>query len=266
MTDRYFFATATACIALSLVVTVSQQRRHFAQAHKVRYGLMLAGFVFMSVFLFVRASEIRRCPLTNLFEAMAFISWTVSLIYLLIGGAYRNTLLGVFTAPVLLMLNLFALIAPFDVPPKGPAPGFWIDLHAPLAVMSYGAFAVAAIEAAMFLLQENQIKRHQSGPWMQLLPSVSEIGVMTFRLLFLGTSLLAVGVTTGFVAGWDRGWAVFDFKTGWSLCVLMAYALLTTLIFRRKLRPRWGAWAVIGLFLFVILTFWGVYQLSQLHQ
>ena len=68
---------------------------------------MALGFVLQSVFLYLRGQAHGRCPLTNLFEAFIFIGWCIVLLYFLVGTAYRLSLLGVFTAPLVSSLQIF---------------------------------------------------------------------------------------------------------------------------------------------------------------
>ena len=59
-----------------------------------------AGFILQTIFLFERGHAIGRCPITNYFELLVFMSWSMVLTYLLIGSTYRLSLMGAFTAPV----------------------------------------------------------------------------------------------------------------------------------------------------------------------
>ena len=41
-----------------------------------------------------------------------FLSWSIALIYLLVGPAYRLSLMGAFTAPLISIIQVTALLAP----------------------------------------------------------------------------------------------------------------------------------------------------------
>ena len=73
--------------------------------------LIAAAFVFHTIFLHQRGEAIGHCPITNLFETLAFFSWSLVLTYLVVGPAYRMSILGAFTAPVVFLINFFALAA-----------------------------------------------------------------------------------------------------------------------------------------------------------
>lgn len=266
MSDREYLIIATVFYALSMGTHLIRKQEERHRLHMIRYSLNLVGFIFHCLFLVHRSIAIDRCPLTNLFEAFVFITWTMMLIYLIVGRAYRLSILGIFTSPIVVLLNIFALIAPLDKVVKSEKSGFWIDLHAPLAVMSYGAFAIAAATGAMYLLQQYLLKSHRITEWVYLLPSVAEMEKVTRRLLLFGMSIYSLGLMTGFIAGLDKGWAIMDFKTVWSIFIWVLYGTLFTGYWRKWWGGRKAAYASILLFIFVILTFWGAYLLSPVHQ
>src|SRR6202035_1265732 len=113
------------------------------------------GFIFQTAFLSIRGHALGRCPLTNLFEVFVFLAWSVALIYMLVGPVYRLSLMGAFTAPLVFLLQGFALIAPIDEPHPGKLPANpWLEFHASISLVAYGAFALACIAGVMYLIQE----------------------------------------------------------------------------------------------------------------
>ena len=62
-------------------------------------SLIIVAFGLHTVFLHQRGEAIGHCPITNLFETLAFFSWSLVLTYLVVGPAYRMSILGAFTAP-----------------------------------------------------------------------------------------------------------------------------------------------------------------------
>src|SRR4029434_4140456 len=98
------------------------------------------GFIFQTVFLWMRGQELGRCPITNLFEVFIFLAWSVALVYMLVGPAYRLSLMGAFTAPLVLLLQGFALISPIDTRHPVAVPVYCL-LDFP-ASMSLGAHGV----------------------------------------------------------------------------------------------------------------------------
>ena len=108
--------------------------------------MAIAGFALHTVFLYLRGQAVGRCPLTNLFETQAFIAWAAVLFFLLIGPSYRVSFLGAFTAPLVLLICLAALILlPDAVQPQPATRSAWVEFHAAIAILASGAFALAFV-------------------------------------------------------------------------------------------------------------------------
>ena len=76
---------------------------------RISFWAISVGFLWTTIFLFDRGHAIGRCPITNRFEVLVFMTWSMVLIYLVIGSSYRLSLMGAFTAPVASVLLLLAL-------------------------------------------------------------------------------------------------------------------------------------------------------------
>src|SRR6202040_4180190 len=158
--------------------------------------------IFQTAFLSIRGHALGRCPLTNLFEVFIFLAWSVALIYMLVGAAYRLSLMGAFTAPLVVLLQGLALIAPIDVrhPVKVPANSS-LEFHASISLIAYGAFALACIAGVMYLVQERQLKTHQLHSIFYHLPPLTNLFAALTRLLWLGFALYTAGLASGFFTG-----------------------------------------------------------------
>jgi ABC-type transport system involved in cytochrome c biogenesis permease subunit len=115
-----------------------------------------------TAFLSIRGHALGSCPITNLFEVLVFLAWSIALIYMLIGTAYRLSLMGAFTAPLVFLLQVTALVLPIDTARASRvSPNPWLEFHASISIIAYGAFALACVAGAMYLVQERQLKTHQ---------------------------------------------------------------------------------------------------------
>src|SRR5438105_10386163 len=160
------------------------------------------GFIFQSAFLSIRGHALGRCPITNLFEVFIFLAWSLALIYLAIGPAYRLSLMGAFTAPLVLLIQTFALLAPIDVRhPVRVAVNPWLEFHASISMIAYGAFALACVAGVMYLVQERQLKTHQIHSIFYRLPPLTNLFDAITRLLWLGFALYTSGLISGFFTG-----------------------------------------------------------------
>ncbi len=110
--DRLFLIAATLCFLLAVIRSTLLIRGGIFRPGRATFFAIAAGFALQTAFLFVRGRALGRCPLTNLFEVFIFMAWSVALIYMLVGPAYRLSLMGAFTAPLVLLIQAFALLAP----------------------------------------------------------------------------------------------------------------------------------------------------------
>ena len=200
--DRQFILFSTLCYLVAVAHTLATLRDGVFRPRRFNFIAIAVGFVFQSAFLSIRGHALGRCPITNLFEVFIFLAWSLALIYLLIGPAYRLSLMGAFTAPLVLLIQSFALLAPIDVAqPVRVAVNPWIEFHASISMMAYGAFALACVAGVMYLVQERQLKTHQLHSIFYHLPPLTNLFSAITRLLWLGFALYTAGLLSGYFTG-----------------------------------------------------------------
>ena len=220
------------------------------------------GFIFQTAFLSIRGQELHRCPVTNLFEVLIFLAWSVALIYMVIGPAYRLSLMGAFTAPLVFLIQTLALLAPIDVrhPAKLPA-NAWLEFHASMSIVAYGAFALACVAGVMYLVQERQLKTHQLHSFFYHLPPLTDLFAAITRLLWVGFALYSLGLASGFFvdAPLPRVQVVCAFG------VWLLYAAILQGRHLRRLAPtRVAALCIVG-FAAALTLLWGISFTAQMH-
>ncbi len=200
--DRLLLIASTFCFLLAVVRTALLMRARTFRPGRSNFIAIIAGFLLQTAFLAVRGQALGRCPLTNLFEVFIFMAWSVALIYMLVGPTYRLSLMGAFTAPLVLVIQTLALLAPIDRPPPPKmAVNPWLEFHASMSIVAYGAFALACIAGLMYLLQERQLKTHQLHSVFDRLPPLTDLYAAIVRLLWVGLALYTAGLVSGFFTG-----------------------------------------------------------------
>ena len=212
------------------VFTLGTRRGFSPRINLILNGL---GFVLQTQFLITRGQFRGRCPLTNLFEVIVFLCWALVFFYLVVGNTYRLSPLGMFTAPLVCALQLFAAFAGFDrfggsVPP-GETVNPWLEFHAAFSVLSFGAFALAGLAGGMYLWQERQLKTHRLRSVFFQLPPIADLGRLNYRLLAVGFVLLSLGLVAGVGMGVPNTWP----HLVWAVVVWAIYGVLV--------QARWGA-------------------------
>jgi ABC-type transport system involved in cytochrome c biogenesis permease subunit len=260
ITDRTFLWLAQAFYAASCVVTLRRLRTGGGgpNLQRANYAVMAVGFALHTVFLYLRGQSLGRCPLTNLFETQAFIAWSAVLFFLLIGPSYQVSFLGAFTAPLVLAICLTALVLPVDVTHAEPlARSAWVEFHAAIAIVAYGAFALAFVTGAMYLFQERQLKTRRLSSSFLLLPSIEQLDVIHFRLLIMGFAMLTAGMIGGIISYHIVGhWTTP--KIIWAFSVWVVYGALVLARGLWALRGRKVAVVSMTSFVLMLAGFWGV--------
>lgn len=224
-----------------------------------------AAFILQTIFLHQRGEAIHHCPTTNLFETLAFFSWSLVLTYMVVGPAYRMSILGAFTAPIVFLINFFALAAApqIDLPNALPRLGWQLELHAALALLGLGVLGVAALAGVAYLIQERQLKRHVLTAWFYSLPNVGRLELVQQRVLVWGFLIFSAGAFLGFFVphhGPDD-WV----KIVWSAGVWTLYAVLVLVLWLGRLSHKKTALFSVAGYVFILLTFWGINSLSEAH-
>jgi ABC-type uncharacterized transport system permease subunit len=251
--DRWFLIAATLFALIGAVLGMISVHRGSRSRWTVSW--MVAVFLCQVAFLTLRGQQRTACPLADLGEILVFLSWSLTLFYLLIGTAYRISLLGVFTAPVVVVFQLIALlpgVLTLD-PARLTGGNPWHETHAATSVLGYGAFALASVAAVMFLVLDRQLKeQHLKSGLFRNLPPVRELLISLERLLWVGSGLLTIGIMAGFLMPHD-GAALGHLLA--ALAVWISYALLLGVKSVRGLTGRRFSLLTVGLFILSLGVF-----------
>jgi HemX protein len=260
--DRYLLIVATLCFLTAIAHTAIEFRGRIFRPRRFNFLAVVLGFVFQTAFLSIRGREVGRCPITNLFEVIIFVAWSVALFYILIGPSYRLSLMGAFTAPVVALLQLFALLAPIDKRHMVKMPAnSWLEFHASMSLVAYGAFALACIAGVMYLVQERQLKTHELRSIFYHLPPLTDLFAAITRLLWWGFALYTLGLVSGFFVGQPLPWTQI-------ICASAVWILYGLILQGRYLRwfapKRVAALCIIG-FSAALTLLWGITFTAQTH-
>lgn len=204
-----------------------------------------------------------RPPVSNFFETVLWLPFVAVILAVVFGRIYRATyfgLAGAILAGLALTLSEYLPLDPSISPVVAVLrSNLWLTIHVLTIVASYGALALATVLAhiygGFFLARRNH-------------PALPPLDLFLYRTLQVGVVLLAAGIMLGAVwanASWGRYWG-WDPKETW--------ALITLLWFIAVLHGRMAGWlqgirvaaAMIGGFLLVLMTYYGVsFYLVGLH-
>jgi HemX protein len=244
-------------------------RRSFATAPRALLNsLLVAGWISQMAGLYVRGLAAGGCPLGNTFEIVQFVAWSAMVLYFFVGTAFRVSLLGLFTAGYAAALAIISLLLTAWDSTRGQkifGSNPWIELHAALAVFSYGVFGLLALTSIMQLLQNWSLKHKRLNGLFWFLPSVVQLDQINTRMLTLGVLLLTISLGVG-ASWWVRDTASVDMaKLLVTVGVWAVYLAVLLLRWRAWLVSVRFAWVCVVMFLLALLSL-GPVNSSRHHE
>nr|YP_010536939.1 heme attachment to plastid cytochromec [Ditylum brightwellii]UYC30726.1 heme attachment to plastid cytochromec [Ditylum brightwellii] len=203
-------------------------------------------------------------PLSNLYESLLFLTWTLLTIYLYIEFKTKSKLMGAILIPVALLINGFAnLTLSADMQKSSPlVPALqsnWLMMHVSMMMLSYATLIMGSLLCILFLVISKyqdvnlQAIDESSLPLYNVMleyyetklfsPSdeISELGKLkllqsldnwSYRIIGLGFPFLTIGIIAGGV------WANEAWGSYWSWDPKETWALITWLVFATYLHSR----------------------------
>jgi len=197
-------------------------------------------------------------PLSNLYESLLFLTWTLLTIYIYVENKTRSKLIGSILIPVVLLISGFAnLTLSPEMQKSSPlVPALqsnWLMMHVSMMLLSYATLIMGSLLCILFLVISRykdvdlKIMDDSSLPLYNIMldyyeaklisPSneVSELGKLkllqsidnwSYRIIGLGFPFLTIGIISGGVwanEAWGSYWS-WDPKETWALITWMIFA------------------------------------------
>jgi cytochrome c-type biogenesis protein CcsB len=193
-----------------------------------RYATILTvnSFAFLSACLVFRAIAAGHGPFSNMYEFSLAFSWGALVLYLYFEVQYRLRSLALLVLPVALGMMAYATTVPSDIEPLVPAlqNNTLLTVHVAVAILAYGAFALAFGAAVLYLFQRRDTIR-----WLPRAVVLDEIG---HKAVMVGFPAMALTIILGAL------WANIAWGTYWSWDPKETASLVTWLIYGGYLHAR----------------------------
>ncbi len=255
--EIFLFTLACVLYAAGFWPVLRGWRKRLEPSDRLPLPLIALGFAAHSMALGSIGQQLERCPISNLSQVLSFLSWSVALLYLVIGPSYRISLLGAFTAPLAAILLLLALLMPASLTGGQGAVAMdpWIEFHAAISLIAYGAFGLGCVAGIMYLIQDQQLKSGKPDSVFYRLPPITQLHSSMKRLWFAGFGLLTIGIGGGFIVGTPvELWG----KIAWVAAVWAVYGVIIFLSMRSLVAPRREALLSIAGFTFTLSSLLGL--------
>jgi cytochrome c-type biogenesis protein CcsB len=236
-------------------------------------GLLAVTWLVHTAFLVERATFYYKqyqgflLPSTNMFEAIGYFAWLVTLLYLIAERLLKTRAFGVIALifPVACVAYAARAMAPDPRELMPSLKSYWLVFHVTAMFISYSGFFLAFVFAFMYLLRARGWKGVE-----RLDPrfTLKYLDDTAHRIVTLSFPVLTLGVFLGAVwadSAWGRYWG-WDPKETWALITWLIY------LFYLHLRHQWGVTGykislinVLG-FAAVLITFQGVNLLDRVFK
>lgn len=250
--DIVFLIISTICFLGGILLSIALLRSGKSPS-STNLIVIALGFLFQCLFLWKRGELHGRCPITSGAEIFVFISWSMSIMYFILGRAFRLSLLGMFTAPIVFFFQAGAILS-LLVSDSGPKPlehvDPWLEMHASMSVLAYGAFALAAVAGVMYFVQNRQLKSRHPGRLSRNLPPIKYLSDALIRLLVIGLVLISIGIVSSFFM--ERSPSLAHLAASGAVWVIYCAILLVHLV--RRQSPRTLAVCGVVAFGFALAT------------
>jgi len=240
---------------------------------KIITAVVLTGLAFNTAGLGLRWYESYKIgfghiPLSNMYESLVSLSWTIVLLYLVIELRYKVKTLGVLVFPIVSIAMAYASLSPdvnTEIQPLIPAlQSNWLTYHVMTCFVGYAAFAVSFGTSIVYLVKSGKTASGKE----EFLPDLKTLDEIIYKTIAIGFLLLGIGIITGAVwanYAWGSYWS-WDPKETWSLITWFIYAAFIHARLTRGWRGKRAAIISIAGFCCVLFTFLGVnYLLAGLH-
>ncbi|HET8539404.1 MAG TPA: cytochrome c biogenesis protein CcsA [Anaeromyxobacter sp.] len=202
-------------------------RPRHARMATVGFWLLAAAFGVQAVAIGVGCAEYGGADFFGLRGGLVLIVWFAAGAYLLLQRFYRLPTLGAFITPVVLIVLVPALFGdpkhPEMMPERLRYPA--LTAHILAAGLGVALFAIACAAAAMYLLQEREVKGKRFGALFLRLPSLDTLDRMVQRLVRAGFVVYTVALVAGTITAnalWQSAWS-WDPQQVASLVIWMLY-------------------------------------------
>lgn len=188
----------TALYALASLFALATLGRSGERRERTAVMLLAAGALVLLALLGIRVARAGAVPSLTRFDALAGYALALSGAYMLL-SAYRYTRgIVVILIPYATVVLAYGLVAlPMEPPPLPPAQGPWLVLHVLTAYAAYGVFTLASINAAAYLLQDNNLKHKRFGMVWERLPSLETLDHVMSRLVGVAFLLFTISIALG---------------------------------------------------------------------
>jgi len=152
----------------------------FSRFHFIAFSTTIFANFILLMLLIIRWLNYGHFPLSNMFESLIFLSWSLTLLQLILEKLSKNNFLGAILSPIALFTNSFAS---FSLPPEMQKASVlvpalqsnWLMMHVTVMMLSYAALLGGSLLAIAFLITTFGENINLTGNSLGLVPTDLDI-------------------------------------------------------------------------------------------
>ena len=214
---------------------------------KLSRGITIVSNLLFSSTLLIRWIGEGYFPLSNLYESLIFLSWTISFIHLFVESKTQSRIVGSLATPLVFFISGFSsLTLPVEMQKALPlVPSLqsnWLMMHVSMMMISYATLIVGSLFSLLYLAfvyvnkdqkelsietlssQNFNSSRFSKSSKLSLLETID---TWSYRIIGLGFPFLTIGIISGAVwanEAWGSYWS-WDPKETWALITWLVFAI-----------------------------------------
>jgi cytochrome c-type biogenesis protein CcsB len=187
-------------------------------------------------------------PLSNLYESLIFLSWSISTLQLIVESKTQSRLIGAIATPLLFLISGFSsLTLPVEMQKALPlVPSLqsnWLMMHVSMMMVSYATLILGSLLSILYLafISFNQKEKallvelssvNSSSSTLtsnnySKISLLQTVDIWSYRIIGLGFPFLTIGIISGAVwanEAWGSYWS-WDPKETWALITWIVFAI-----------------------------------------
>jgi ABC-type uncharacterized transport system permease subunit len=193
-------------------------------------------------------------PAASVREALGFLAWIIASGYLLAARRYRLELAGAVLSPIVVGVLLAARLSPVGQPQADLS--LLGRIHISLATIGVAVFALATALAAIYLLEERNLKqkRFDKLPFRHPDAPLESLDLLSQRLVLAGFPVFTAAVALGIVWVVQRGETMLRPEYPIAIVTWVTYAALVAMRLGMGWRGRRTAWMAVAGFAAALLV------------
>lgn len=134
------------------------------------------------------------------FHALSLVTWSIVVLLLVLAARTPVSSLGLGLFPLAAAALLLALLfGGASNAPTVPTTNHGLELHILVSICAYAVLGLATMQAVLVGLQQRLLHAHQPGGALRVLPPLSVMETLLFRMIAIGFGLLTLALASGFV-------------------------------------------------------------------